>query len=341
MRNYLINFKQSISKAIKKIQRNKNKTLLVVNDKGNLLGSISNSDIRKSILLNIKKNEKISKIMNKKPIYIKKFDKIKIRNSFIDKGVGLIPLLDKNNIVKQVYDAENFIGKLENRVSIKEIYCLILAGGTGNRMRPYTSVLPKPLIPHKGKPMIDLIIERFSKYKIKDFIISVGYKKEILKHFLEYKYYYSKLRLDFIEEKKPLGTAGCLYNLKKYNIENFFVTNCDTILDYNYNKIINYHIRKNFDVTVVVTKLENYVSYGCCSIKKNFLKKINEKPKQEIDVNIGFYIFSKRILDNLNKNKKIDMPELINSLIKKNYRVGIYKVDKKYWKDIGNLDALN
>lgn len=185
--------------------------------------------------------------------------------------------------------------------------------------------------------MIEIIIDKFQKEKVSDFVISVGYKKQMIKYFLDHKYSNKFISLSYIEEKLPMGTAGAMYGLKKYKVKNIYVINCDTILNYNYSKILNFHKKNSFDVTIVVCKKKINLKYGDCKIDNNKLINIFEKPTLTSITNIGFYIFSKEVINKIQNMSKVDMTDLINELLKKNFKIGAYLVKQSFWKDLGNF----
>jgi dTDP-glucose pyrophosphorylase len=338
MKKYIIKNNISILEALKKIKANKNKTLLVVNLKNQLIGSVSNAEIRKTILN--KKTKKISFLMNKKPIYVKNYDIKKIKKIFISKGISLIPLINQRKEIIKIFFFEDYYNFKEKNIKNSEILTYIAAGGKGKRFLPYSKIIPKPLIPYRGKSMIEIIIDKFQKEKVSNFVVSVGYKSQMIKYFLDYKYSNKSISLSYIEEKLPMGTAGALFGLKKYKVNNIYVINCDTILNYNYNKILNFHKKNNFDVTIVVCKKKVNLKYGDCKIDNNKLINIFEKPTLTSIVNVGFYIFSKEVINKIQNMKNTDMTDLINELLKKNFKIGAYLVKQSFWKDLGSYEEI-
>ena len=209
-----------------------------------------------------------------------------------------------------------------------------MAGGLGTRLEPFTKVLPKPLIPIDGKPIINHIMESFKNSGSNTFYITLNYKSKILKsYFEELKH---KYKIFFLEEKKPLGTAGALFLLKNRIAINFFVTNSDIILNTDYIDLYNFHIESKNDITLVVAAKEYEIPYGSCEISSNGnLLKINEKPKYNFLINSGLYLLNNKILKLLKKNNKIDMNELIELAIEKKFKIKIYPVSDKQWIDVG------
>ena len=212
-----------------------------------------------------------------------------------------------------------------------------MAGGLGTRLRPFSSIIPKPLIPLEGKPIIEHIMDRFIKNKFKNFFVSVNNNQKIIKAF--FKSNKKNCEINFINEKKALGTAGSLGLIKKIS-KDFFVINCDNIIDCNYRSVLEYHQSSKNDLTVVVAKKKINIPYGVFDIDKNKKIQIIEKPSNEILINTGMYVFSKKMIRFIKKNKKIDMDELIKILINKKFEIDLFPIENTEWHDFGQLSTF-
>ena len=211
---------------------------------------------------------------------------------------------------------------------------VIMAGGKGTRLEPFTNVLPKPLVPIDSKPIIDHIIEKFIKNKFHNFFITLNYKSKILKAYFQEKK--PKFKLTFIEEPKPLGTAGGLRLLKNKLTKPFIVTNCDTIIDVNLEDLMKFHIENSNDLTLIASSKEHIIPYGTCKLtKKGQLQKIIEKPKFDFFVNVGMYVLNHNLIKLIPKNKSYDMTDFIQLLKVKKKQVGIFPIDDTAWVDVG------
>ena len=345
MLKYLvIEEKAFLKEALNKIDKSGLKSLIVIDNEKKILGTITDGDIRKYFIRSKNKNLSIKKIYNNKPkfiyhydIYIEKIDKV--FNKF---KINILPVVDKN---KKLLDC--FIqGLINHNNKIYEKFgttALVMAGGKGVRLKPFTDVLPKPLIPINGKPVLQIIIDSLLKNKFTNIFISTGYKKEIIKAYFEsQKVIYN---LNFIEEDKPLGTAGPILKLNKYKFENVLVSNCDVMVKYDISKIMNFHIEKNFDVTILGVKINHKIPYGVIHLENNsnnLINNINEKPIKSYLISSGIYIVRKKVIIKFSKkNKKIDFNDFINHCIKKSFKVGYYKISGKYWRDIGQWGQYN
>ena len=313
------------------------KSLIVVNHNEKLLGILSDGDLRRAILNKKKLTENISKIYNSNSFYLfeNSYDLENVKKKALKQKIYFIPILNRNKKVTNLLTSTDLFSENKNiKTKNKNIPVVIMAGGLGTRLEPFTKVLPKPLIPIDGKPIIDHIIESFKNSGSNTFYITLNYKSKILKSYFEELNH--KYKIFFLEEKKPLGTAGALFLLKNRIAKNFFVTNSDIILNTDYIDLYNFHIESKNDITLVVAAKEYEIPYGSCEISSNGnLLKINEKPKYNFLINSGLYLLNNKILKLLKKNNKIDMNELIELAIEKKFKIKIYPVSDKQWIDVG------
>ena len=212
-----------------------------------------------------------------------------------------------------------------------------MAGGEGTRLRPLTSVLPKPLIPLNKKTVIENIIDQFRVFKINKFIISINYKSDLIKSF--FKELQPEYKFEFIQEKKPLGTAGSLAFVDQRREKNFIITNCDTLIDFDCYDFYNYHLKNNNDITILVSSKEFKVPYGVCRInKQGNLVDIIEKPSDHHLINTGIYIVNNKVFGLIRKNQHMDFNELILIAKKNKKKISIFPVSEYSWFDTGQWD---
>lgn len=338
MKNILISTKITLKKAMERLSESGNKTLVVVGNNNKMLGTLSDGDLRKAILKGVKINDSIETIYNHNPKYfIKgKYTISEAKKIFINTGFDLIPIIDNNKKVLDVVLWRKVFknDKKRNGISKLKIPIVIMAGGKGTRLEPFTKILPKPLVPIQEKPIIEHIIERFNILGCKNFYLTVNYKSHILKAY--FKELQPKYKIQFIEETQPLGTAGSLKFLSGKIKSSFIVTNCDIIIDENYADIHKYHQKYKFDATVVVSMKNHIIPYGTCELdNKGFLKKIIEKPEFDFLINTGFYIMNKKMIDIIPKNKLYHMTDLLSDAKKCNLKIGVYPIREEKWIDIG------
>lgn len=326
----------SIRKALILLNIIKLKCLIVVDVKKRLIGTLTDGDIRRSLLLGAKFNDGINKHVYRNSFYINKSELTKNKNFNIPEDISLIPIINsKRKIIDLIRN-----NKFKNyRISSSSLNAqvIIMAGGLGTRLRPFSSIIPKPLIPIEGKPIIEHIMDKFIQNDFKKFTISVNINQKIIKAF--FKTNKTKYELNYISEKKTLGTVGSLSLVNNIS-KDFFVINCDSILDFNYKSALEYHQKNKNDLTVVVAKKKIEIPYGVFELDKYDKIQIIEKPSKEILINTGMYIFSKKVLTFLKKNKKIDMDELIKKLIHKKSKVDLFPIENTSWYDFGQLNSF-
>ncbi len=343
-KNYIVSENISIKEALNLIEKNIEKCLFAVDKNQNLKGSLTDGDIRRAILKKAKFNSKIKSYLYKKTITLnlkeyqtKKLSKI---SRFYSEEFKLIPVIDKfNKIIKIINLKKEFLKKNNFKEKANNIPVLIMAGGRGSRLKPYTDIIPKPLVPIKGKSMIEHIIVGFKDSGFKNFYVSLNYKGNLIRTF--FSFLKKKYKINFLNEASPLGTAGIINKLKFKKNTDFFVINCDTILKCDFRSIYNFHLRKNYGFTIVASQQAHTIPYGVCKINKFLeLRKIEEKPSQNVFVNTGCYIINSSLIKNIKKNQKIDMDLFISKLLKKKIKIGIFPIQKEDWSDYGKLTDL-
>ena len=217
----IIDPKSTLKQALQQMSQAGKKCLIVVqNDK--FLGTLSDGDIRKALLANTDMGSNIEKAFNKKAYYVYKnnFDKDQIKKVFLKEKYDLIPILNEDNSVSQIIGWDEVFAKKQKNKEL-DIPVVIMAGGKGTRLKPFTNVLPKTLIPINGRTVIELITESFTNSGVKEFFISINFKGKILKAFFEE--LEPSFSVNFLEEKKPLGTGGALHKLSNKIKSTFFV----------------------------------------------------------------------------------------------------------------------
>ena len=247
----------------------------------------------------------------------------------------MIPILKKNNNFFDYVTLNDLMdGKIKKDIKSVNTPVVIMAGGKGTRLKPFTNILPKPLIPIHEKPVILHIINRFIEQGYNHFYLTVNYKSKILKA------YFDELEpdfnIDFIDEIKPLGTVGSLKFLKNKIKSEFVVINCDTIINSDFSDIIDYHKSKNQDLTLVASLKKYKIPFGTCELgSEGLLKKIKEKPTYKFLVNTGLYIMNETTLDLIPSDTFFDINDLILELKKKSKKVGVYPIPENDWVDVG------
>ncbi|MBU5676663.1 nucleotidyltransferase family protein [Alkaliphilus sp. MSJ-5] len=333
-----INENITIKEAIKKLDETAKKILLVTED-NKLKGIVTDGDIRRWILKNGSLQEAVIYIMNTSPKYIYEKDIDNAKEILMEKMVEAMPVVNaKKEVVDIVFWNDNFGNKL-NHFNKLETPVVIMAGGKGTRLEPYTKILPKPLIPIGDTPIVERIINRFNEYGCDKFYMTVNYKKNMIKA------YFNELdkayEIEYVEEEKLLGTAGSLSLLKVELKDTFFVSNCDILIDANYSDMIKCH-RKNNNKITLVTSLKHYtIPYGIIEISESSeVESMIEKPEYDYLVNTGMYILEPEVLKDIPEDTFYHITDLINKYIDRGEKIGVYPVSDKEWLDMGQFKEM-
>ncbi|MFA6357065.1 MAG: nucleotidyltransferase family protein [Candidatus Omnitrophota bacterium] len=340
LKKILINPEQAIKHVLKHMDAVGEKTMFVVDKENKLLGTVTDGDIRRWILKGRSLLDNVSSVMNCKPISLsKEFKQEQAKVVMIKKELGCLPVIDnEGSVVSAVWWVDLFKNKLKKQKSLK-LPVVIMAGGEGARLHPFTKILPKPLMPIGDKPIIELIINKFFDYGCQDFYLSLNYKSNIIKaYFSDFEH---KYKINYILENKPLGTAGSLHFLKNRIKKTFFVSNCDILIEADYADILKFHHQRKNKITLVSSMKNFTIPYGVCKIQNGgILKNIREKPEYDFLVNTGMYILEASVLVDIPRNQFYDITDLINDYLKKGEKIGVYPVSEKSWLDMGQFEAL-
>jgi len=339
---YLINTKNTIKESMIKIKKNGTRTLLVVKKNRFLLGTLSEGDINSALIKNFNLKSSIESIFNKNPKKLNSdnFNVNKVTKLFLDTQIGIIPIVDSNNFVKKIITWNDIFTSEENSSELKKIDIVIMAGGKGERLKPFTSVLPKPLIPINGRPMLEHIISNLKYFNFFNFHLVLNHQANLIISYFNNNN--KNFKIDYSIEPKPLGTIGGVRNIEKnINSDNFLLSNCDTLFKIDYFKFFDFHKTNNFFITLVASKVQHEFPYGSCKVSNGKLISIKEKPKFDFIANSGLYLIKKEIIRLIPKNKKFDMTDLIHKCLKLKKKVGVFKISNNSWTDLGQLSDFN
>ena len=215
---------------------------------------------------------------------------------------------------------------------------VILAGGKGTRLAPYTTVFPKPMLPIGDKPILDIIFKQLAYYGFKEIVLSVGYLAELIQaYFQNDQKILESVRLSYVKEKKPLGTAGSL-SLITNQVEPFLVMNGDTLTTIDYRKLMEFHKMNGGSLTIAAHKRQVDIDFGVLHTDRHSkLVSYDEKPTLDYLVSMGIYVFEPEVLNYIRPNQRLDFPDLVKALLAEGKKVQCLMTDE-YWLDIGRHD---
>lgn len=210
---------------------------------------------------------------------------------------------------------------------------ILLAGGLGTRLKPYTITLPKPLVPIGDRPIMEIIIEKLVSYEFDHITLAVNHQSDLIKaYFQDGKKF--NVYIDYILETKPLGTMGPLSNIDDLP-DNFLVMNGDVLTDLNFNNFYNFHVQNNNIFTISSFNRVQLIDFGVLNINdNNDLINIQEKPKYNFEVSMGIYMLNKEVLNYIPKNEFFNFDILMKKLIDSNKCPNVLK-HSGTWLDIG------
>ena len=326
-----------IKEAMELLEKTAEKVLLVVDNEQRLIGTLTDGDIRRYILKEQKLDSPIEEAYCPDPIYVleDEYDPAMIKKLLRKHKIDLIPILAKDHRIVQFVTWEKAFGNNRREDFLRlDVPVVIMAGGRGTRLEPFTKVLPKPLIPVGEKPVIDHIIDKFRVYGIRDFYITVHHMSKILRAYFDEKD--PEYSVSFVEEPEPLGTAGSLRMLKDKFNGDFFVSNCDIIIEADYADIIRFHEKNAYQITLVASTKQYNIPYGICELKgSGVLSRIREKPEYNFLANTGFYVMTSRVLNQIPEKKLFHINHLIEAVLNHGGTVGVYPVSENAWIDVG------
>lgn len=328
----------SIIDAMKQMDNSGNRILYLLRE-DKLVAALTDGDIRRWILKNGELSAPVSKAANYSPVTLAEADKSEAQKLMRDKKIESIPIIDDSGKVVSVsfWDASEAEG--ENERPHIDVPVVMMAGGFGTRLYPYTNVLPKPLIPVGELPIAEHIINQFHEVGCRRFHLVVNFKKNMIKAYFgdtEHDY-----EIGYAEEDEPLGTGGGLSLLRGKISETFILTNCDILIKEDFTKIYEHHKKSGNLITMVCSAKDFKIPYGIVEIdSEGEISRLKEKPSLSFLTNTGCYIVEPRVINELEPNVKIGFPEIIEKYRSMGEKVGIYPIGENAWLDMGQLDEL-
>ena len=331
MKNYtahLLLSTESIKAALKKLNSlGDYLTLFIVDSKNKIVGSVTDGDIRRALLSGFTIDDTIDKIMYKNFSYIVqgKFTINQI-SEIKRKKIKLIPIVDEDLLIKRLIN-------LEEMKSVLPVEAIIMAGGEGRRMRPFTELIPKPLLMVGDKPIIDYNIDRLAEYGIQKIHISIKYLGHLIEEYLE-DGKSRNLSISYIKEEEPLGTIGSVSLIKDFCEDYAIVLNSDLLTNIDYEDFFKEFINNDADMAVATIPYNVDIPYAVLETTGNNVISFKEKPTYTYYSNAGIYLLKKELLEMIPINKYFNATDLMEQLIQKGKKLLSYPL-LGYWLDVG------
>ncbi len=325
----------TIEEVITNLTKVSIKIVLVVNDSCELQGTISDGDIRRGLLRGLNLNSSIESIIHHNPLVVTdEIGREDVRKLMVANKIQQVPVVDDRHHIVGLYLWDEIATPL-----IRPNLMVIMAGGKGTRLLPHTENCPKPMLTVSGKPMLEHIIERAKQEGFSHFVLAINY----LGHVIE-EYFGDgnrlQVRIDYLKEQSPLGTAGALGLLNPHPTLPFAVTNGDVMTDIHYGELLDFHSRHNAVATMAVRVHEWQHPFGVVQTNGIDIIGFEEKPVHRSHINAGVYVLEPDALGFLERDVHCDMPTLFERLQAKDKRTAAYPIHEP-WLDVGRVDDLN
>lgn len=327
---YIISDNSSILdalKAINCIERGEAFTLFVTDNNNCVIGTLTDGDIRRSIINGSDLSIKISHVANRKFTYLRKgsYD-VQLIHIAKDKGIELLPVLNEQ---MQIVDVVN----LKKQKSYLPIDAALMAGGKGERLRPLTDKTPKPLLKMEGKPIIDYIVEHIISYGIKNISVTVNYLKEqLIEHFENPML---GVQVKTVCEPQFLGTIGSLAYVEKFANDTVLLMNSDAITNLNLEDFYLHFKEHNADMSIAAIPYTISIPYGILDLEGRNVQGVLEKPTYNYYANTGIYLIKRELIDLIPASEFFNATDFMELLLKSGYKVIRFPLNGT-WIDIGN-----
>lgn len=300
-----------------------------------LLFAVADGDIRRYILKNGKLDANVTELNLKSPCFLHEYEKKRACDVADDEYINAIPIVNDDMEIIDIF----FRREPNEKKETIDVPVVIMAGGKGTRLYPYTKILPKPLIPIGEIPIVERVMDEFHQYGICKFVMSVNYKKNMIQAYFSDNS--NKYEVEYLEEKKPLGTAGSLKLIDRGNVKPIIVANCDSIVKANYYDLLQHHINYKYDITMVVSLKSQVIPYGVIELNANGeLDKIVEKPVKSYMINTGMYVINPDIIEYIPDDELFHMTDLIEEVISNGKRIGVYPIGEDSFLDMGEFAEM-
>ncbi len=332
----LIEDSATIREAVERLERVRCKVVYVV-DNGKLVASVSDGDVRRYALGDGDTGLSLKHIANFRPSFLLRYDRSKIDELFQAKEVYSVPIVNYNGEVVEVVFRDGRRIRKDYHLNCPVV---MMAGGKGTRLFPYTKILPKALIPIGEIPISERIINNFVDYGCHHFYMIVNHKKKMIQSY--YEGLDKAYEIEYVEEETYLGTGGGLYLLQNKIEEDFFLVNCDIIIDADYSEIYNYHKKNENYITIVAAKYKHVVPYGVLSLdEEGNCVELTEKPENDYLINTGMYLVRQDLIDAMPQSKVISFPEIIDRCKTEGKKIGAYVIEESAYMDMGQLEEMD
>ncbi|MCW6037896.1 nucleotidyltransferase family protein [Spirulina subsalsa FACHB-351] len=334
-RKALLNSQTTLQTAITNLENSGLQIILVVDTNGSLVGTITDGDIRRGLLRGLDLNSPIDSIIHQDPLVVPaQMSRETVLQLMQANEIHALPIVDETRQVIGLHSLNELLTPYQ-----RPNLMIIMAGGKGTRLHPYTTNCPKPLLPVGGKPILEHIIERAKEEGFQHFILAVHYLGHMIEDYFGDGHAW-QIQIDYLREKHPLGTAGAISLLHFSPKTPLVVSNGDVLTDIRYGEMVDFHNQHGAAATMAVRLHEWQNPFGVVNIQGVDIVSFEEKPVVRSHVNAGIYVLSPTALNALEKDQYCDMPTLFSRLKERGERTIVYPMHEP-WLDVGRVEELN
>ncbi len=328
----LLHQNATIREALQIIDKGAMKLAIVIDADQQLLGTITDGDIRRGLLKGMSLDDLIEPIIYRTPTLCRANDtKETVIQLSLSKKLYQIPVIDDTGRIVGIHEIDELI-----KSAAKTNKVVLMAGGLGSRLGEFTKNTPKPMLHVGNKPILETIIENFSKYGFTEIIISVNYLSHIIEDYFGDGTRFG-VSIEYIHEKQRMGTVGALSLIRDQLTEPFFVMNGDLLTNINLEHLYDYHLSSQAVATMCVGEYDFQVPYGVVNLENDKILSIDEKPVHKFFVSAGIYMLSPDALSLVPDGEFFDMPSLFKKIIAQGNKAVTFPIHE-YWLDIGRIN---
>jgi dTDP-glucose pyrophosphorylase len=321
----------SIRETLQRIDGSSLQIALIVDATGKLLGTVTDGDVRRGLLRGVSLDDPASAVLNPSPTVAREGDdRDAILALMRRRQIHQVPVLDGQGRIVDLQVLDRLIG------TTRDNWVVLMAGGRGERLRPYTDETPKPLLQVGAKPILDTILENLVSQGFRRIYLSVNYLAEQIEaRFGDGRKWGAEIR--YLRESAPLGTAGALSLLPEAPRHPLVVMNADLVTSVGFGHLLDFHFAHRALATMAVREYDFQVPFGVVQVENERIVEIQEKPTHRFFVNAGIYVLDPAALEFIPREKFFDMPEMFNAMIAGGAKTAVFPI-REYWLDIGRHD---
>lgn len=331
----LVGAEATVRSAMEAIAASRRHICIVTDADRHLLGTITDGDIRRALLRGVTLDEPVSTVMVSAPVTAAEGTPRNVLAAMmVKRGIREIPIVAADGTVTGIHS----LNPHPEEQAVRDNWVVLMAGGQGRRLRPFTDNTPKPMLEVGAQPILETILGQVMLHGFRRFFISVNYMADaIIEHFGDGSAFGAQIQ--YLREDRPLGTAGSLALIDRPIDKPLIAINGDVLNQLNFSSLLQYHHDHGCAATMCVRDSEFQVPFGIVSIDNGAITGIVEKPSQRHFVNAGIYVLGPDALAAIEPDTRLDMPDLFNRLIAGGRKTMAFPIGE-YWTDVGRPEDL-